>query len=103
MYPHHAYYRGNPGPAGYPARNPFLFGAPLVGGLLGGFLGSALFNYPRPYPYPPPSPYGYGASPTARGQACHTAAEAIPLIISKNGLHKMQTVFHLMISTSDRL
>ncbi|MGK9428835.1 hypothetical protein ACSSTO_02435 [Bacillus atrophaeus] len=67
MYPHHAYYRGNPGPAGYPARNPFLFGAPLVGGLLGGFLGSALFNYPRPYPYPPPSPYGYGGVTYGQG------------------------------------
>ncbi len=52
MYPHHSYYRGNLGPAGYPARSPFLFGAPLVGGLLGGFLGSALFNYSRPYAYP---------------------------------------------------
>lgn len=66
MYPHHSYLRGIPGPAGYPARSPFLFGAPLVGGLLGGFLGSALFNYSRPYAYPPTlmdteAPYGFGA------------------------------------------
>ncbi|KLV21788.1 hypothetical protein [Bacillus altitudinis] len=45
----------------------FGFGAPLVGGLLGGFLGSAIFNYPRPY-YPPPPPpvpppYGGGYPP----------------------------------------
>jgi hypothetical protein len=42
-------------------RGPFFFGfgAPLVGGLLGGFLGSALFNYPRPYYYPPPPPPPY--------------------------------------------
>ncbi|MCY8359461.1 hypothetical protein MOC61_14560 [Bacillus inaquosorum] len=66
MYPHHSYYRGNPDPAGYPARNPFLFGAPLVGGLLGGFLGSALFNAPRPYAYPP-VPYGYGGAPYGFG------------------------------------
>ncbi|MCY7959656.1 hypothetical protein MOC41_06005 [Bacillus spizizenii] len=66
MYPHHSYFRGNPDPAGYPVRNPFLFGAPLVGGLLGGFLGSALFNYPRPYAYPP-GPYGYGGAPYGFG------------------------------------
>lgn len=66
MYPHHSYLRGIPGPAGYPARSPFLFGAPLVGGLLGGFLGSALFNYSRPYAYPP-GPYGYGGGPYGFG------------------------------------
>ncbi|WP_339244661.1 hypothetical protein NYE53_10550 [Bacillus sp. FSL R5-0523] len=66
MYPHHSCYRGIPGPAGYPARSPFLFGAPLVGGLLGGFLGSALFNYSRPYAYPP-GPYGYGGGPYGFG------------------------------------
>lgn len=66
MYPQHSYYRGNPGPAGYPERNPFLFGAPLVGGLIGGFLGSALFNYPRPYAYPP-VPFGYGGAPYGPG------------------------------------
>lgn len=49
---------------------PFLFGAPLVGGFLGGlaggFVGSS-FNRPRPYPFYPPypyppyyGPYGYG-------------------------------------------
>ncbi|MBM6848942.1 hypothetical protein H6A00_18010, partial [Bacillus licheniformis] len=54
MNPHMLYSRS--GPAGYPARFPLFwgFGAPLVGGLLGGFLGSAIFNYPRPYAYPPP-------------------------------------------------
>ncbi|KIN30736.1 hypothetical protein B4073_2121 [Bacillus subtilis] len=66
MYPHHSYYRGIPGSAGYPARSPFLFGAPLVGGLLGGFLGSALFNYSRPYACPP-VPYGYGGGPYGFG------------------------------------
>jgi len=36
-------------------RRPFFFGgAPFVGGLLGGLVGSALF-WPRPFPY-----YGYG-------------------------------------------
>ncbi|AGE63782.1 hypothetical protein C663_2005 [Bacillus subtilis XF-1] len=43
-----------------------MFGAPLVGGLLGGFLGSALFNYSRPYAYPP-GPYGYGGGPYGFG------------------------------------
>lgn len=46
MNPHmfYGYMRSNP--AGYPARSPFFwgFGAPLVGGLLGGFLGSALLT-----------------------------------------------------------
>jgi len=40
----------------------FFFGAPFIGGLLGGLVGSALF-YPRPYyrPYPPFIPYApYG-------------------------------------------
>ncbi|PLR92641.1 hypothetical protein [Bacillus sp. T33-2] len=44
----------------------FFWGAPFIGGLLGGLVGSALF-YPRPfyqYPYYPPyggfGPYGYG-------------------------------------------
>jgi hypothetical protein len=41
-----------PGPGGR-----FFFGAPFVGGLLGGFIGSAIFR-PRPYPY-----YPYGAYP----------------------------------------
>ncbi len=54
MYPHTPYFRGSaPGIPPYESRVPlfFGFGAPLVGGLLGGFLGSAIFNYPRPY-YP---------------------------------------------------
>ncbi|MEH7203810.1 hypothetical protein, partial [Bacillus safensis] len=54
MYPHTPYFRGGaPGIPPYESRVPlfFGFGAPLVGGLLGGFLGSAIFNYPRPY-YP---------------------------------------------------
>ncbi|AGX06010.1 MULTISPECIES: hypothetical protein [Bacillaceae] len=42
----------------------FFFGAPFVGGLLGGLVGSALFfPRPRPYFYPPPfygPPYGGG-------------------------------------------
>jgi hypothetical protein len=42
----------------------FFFGAPFVGGLLGGLVGSAIFR-PRPfYGYPPYPyggyPYGYG-------------------------------------------
>jgi hypothetical protein len=41
----------------------FFFGAPFVGGLLGGLVGSAIFR-PRPpfYPYYPYGgyPYGYG-------------------------------------------
>ncbi|USK31827.1 hypothetical protein LIT25_14300 [Bacillus sp. F19] len=62
MYPHYVArgYRsaGNRGPFF------FGFGAPFVGGLLGGFLGSALFNYPRPYYYPPPPPAPfYGCCP----------------------------------------
>lgn len=60
------YYRG------YPPGDQrlFFFGLPLVGGFLGGlaggFFGSAAAR-PRPYlpyppypPYPPYSPYGYG-------------------------------------------
>ncbi|MCY7538259.1 MULTISPECIES: hypothetical protein [Bacillus] len=71
MYPHTPYFRGGaPGIPPYESRVPlfFGFGAPLVGGLLGGFLGSAIFNYPRPY-YPPPPPppvpppYGGGYPP----------------------------------------
>lgn len=61
------YYRG-------PVRQDerfFFLGAPLIGGFVGGLLGSALVR-PRPfvYPYPPPvyypypyggpAPYGYG-------------------------------------------
>ncbi|MFN2745727.1 MULTISPECIES: hypothetical protein [unclassified Bacillus (in: firmicutes)] len=66
MYPHMLYGYARSNPAGYPARSPLFwgFGAPLVGGLLGGFLGSAIFNYPRPYAYPPPYPY-YGGVPGA--------------------------------------
>ncbi|MGG5832900.1 hypothetical protein ACQ4LK_22560, partial [Bacillus pumilus] len=63
------YKRQAPGIPPYESRVPlfFGFGAPLVGGLLGGFLGSAIFNYPRPY-YPPPPPpvpppYGGGYPP----------------------------------------
>lgn len=54
-------------PYGGSFRAPF-FGVPFVSGLLGGVLGSALFNpytfggYPYPYSYPyygvPYSPYG---------------------------------------------
>jgi len=40
-------------------RRPFFFGgAPFVGGLLGGLVGSALF-WPRPYPYYYGYPYPY--------------------------------------------
>lgn len=66
-------------------RNPFLFGAPLVGGLLGGFLGSALFNYPRPYAYPP-GPYGYGGAPYGFGAGAPYGG--YPASINKNGLHR---------------
>lgn len=47
---------------------PFLFGAPLIGGFLGGFLGASLAR-PRPYyPYPPPRPfYPYGGPPVPYG------------------------------------
>lgn len=57
------YYRG---PALYHSRSfPFLFGAPLIGGFVGGLLGSALFRprpvYPPPiYPYGGGIPFGYG-------------------------------------------
>ncbi|RDY88897.1 hypothetical protein [Bacillus amyloliquefaciens] len=64
MYPRHALYRGNFGPAGFPARSPFLFGAPLFGGFLGGLLGGAIatgFTRPR-YPYGFAG-YGYGGAP----------------------------------------
>jgi hypothetical protein len=56
------YYRQvpGPGPGPYPSRFFPFFGAPLVGGFLGGLLGSALVR-PRPFAYPPP--YGYGAYP----------------------------------------
>ncbi|WP_404810097.1 hypothetical protein [Metabacillus halosaccharovorans] len=38
----------------------FFIGAPFVGGLLGGLVGSAILR-PRPfYPYPPYPYYGYG-------------------------------------------
>ncbi len=51
------YYRG---PSPQATRGfPFLFGAPLIGGFVGGLLGSALF---RPRPYPPPF-YPYGGYP----------------------------------------
>lgn len=93
MYPHHSYYRGIPGSAGYPARSPFLFGAPLVGGLLGGFLGSALFNYSRLM--------DTEADRTVLLPAFHTGISRLLLI--KNGLHRLQAVFYRMISTSDIL
>ncbi|WP_407638867.1 hypothetical protein [Bacillus niameyensis] len=54
------------GPEPYPA-NRFFFGAPLLGGFVGGLLGGGIANAflrPRPY-YPgyPPRPYPYGAGP----------------------------------------
>ncbi|HEY4554306.1 MAG TPA: hypothetical protein VIG80_14035 [Bacillaceae bacterium] len=56
----------NPGPH---ADQRIFFGGPLLGGFVGGLLGSALVR-PRPfYPYPPipyypyPVPYGYGYGP----------------------------------------
>ncbi|MED1205919.1 hypothetical protein [Heyndrickxia acidicola] len=55
------YYRQVPGPAQgpYPSRFfPFL-GAPLIGGFVGGLLGSALVR-PRPVPYPYGAYPGYG-------------------------------------------
>lgn len=56
-----------------PNQERFFFGAPLLGGFVGGLLGSALIR-PRPYypyppaPYPPyggrpPVPYGYYGGP----------------------------------------
>ena len=52
MYP----YRGNPN------ERFFFFGAPLLGGFVGGLLGGGLagaVSRPRPYyPYPPPYYYG---------------------------------------------
>lgn len=43
----------------------FFFGAPFVGGLLGGLVGSAIFRPRPPYYYPPYgggfAPYGYGS------------------------------------------
>lgn len=61
------YYRG---PVPYDSRffpPGLLIGAPLLGGFVGGLLGSAILRprpYPYPYPYPPPYggpvPYGYG-------------------------------------------
>ncbi|GIN42060.1 MULTISPECIES: hypothetical protein [Heyndrickxia] len=54
------YYRNVPVPNQSRQFFPFLFGAPLLGGFVGGLLGSALAR-PRPYPYPPPyGPYPYG-------------------------------------------
>nr|WP_263325017.1 hypothetical protein [Neobacillus sp. Marseille-Q6967] len=52
----------------YPVRDKrFIgFGLPFLGGLIGGFLGSAFvprpfYGYPRPfYGYPPPPPPFYG-------------------------------------------
>ncbi|NPC93103.1 hypothetical protein HOO54_12895 [Bacillus sp. WMMC1349] len=70
----HFYGYSRSAPAGYPARSPFFwgFGAPLVGGLLGGFIGSALFN-PRPYAYP--RPYGgYGMAPFYGGPGPYAGA-----------------------------
>lgn len=89
MYPQHSYYRGNPGPAGYPERNPFLFGAPLVGGLLGGFLGSALLIIRVPMRI---------RLFLTVTEVRHTApgdrmAEVIPVSISKNGLHRSRPFF----------
>jgi hypothetical protein len=50
-----------PGP--YPGQR-FLFGAPFLGGLVGGLVGTAIFR-PRPpfYPYGGYPPYGYGGGP----------------------------------------
>lgn len=47
-----------PGP--YPGQR-FLFGAPFLGGLVGGLVGTAIFR-PRPpfYPYGGYPPYGVG-------------------------------------------
>ncbi len=59
------YYRG-------PQPRPdsrFFFGAPLLGGFVGGLIGGGLGAtfarprrpyYPYPYPYPPPPYYPYG-------------------------------------------
>ncbi|MFC0274881.1 hypothetical protein ACFFIX_26605 [Metabacillus herbersteinensis] len=44
-------------------RSPFFFGGPFIGGLFGGLVGSAVFNYSRPRPYYPPYPYYGGGSP----------------------------------------
>lgn len=88
MYPQHSYLRGNPGPAGYPERNPFLFGAPLVGGLLGGFLGSALLIIRVPM--------RIRLFPTVT-EVHHTVqcrmAEVIPVSIRKNGLRRSRPFF----------
>lgn len=62
------YYHNGPDP--YQQRQfPLFFGAPLLGGFVGGLIGSALFRprppfyggYPYPgggYPYPPYGGYG---------------------------------------------
>ncbi|MBD1379028.1 hypothetical protein [Metabacillus arenae] len=64
-------YRNKPG---YGYRQPFFFGAPFIGGLLGGFLGGALISYARPRPYPFYGGYGgypgyggYGGAPYGGG------------------------------------
>ncbi|MDJ1631121.1 hypothetical protein QNN00_15450 [Bacillus velezensis] len=65
MYPRHALYRGNFGPAGFPARSPFVrrsFIRRILGGLLGGVIATG-FTRPR-YPY---RFAGYGS------EASHTA------------------------------
>lgn len=53
----------------YPTRFFPFFGGPLVGGFLGGLLGSALVLRPRPfYPYPPAAPpVPYAAYPQYGG------------------------------------
>lgn len=51
-------------------RSPFFFGGPFIGGLLGGLVGSAVFNYSRPRPYYPPyygGGYPYGGYPYGGG------------------------------------
>jgi hypothetical protein len=55
-----------PRPFGGFGRRPF-FGAPFLGGVVGGLLGSAIIAstapYPYPYPYYPPYPYPYYTYP----------------------------------------
>ncbi|GER68226.1 hypothetical protein BpJC7_18760 [Weizmannia acidilactici] len=46
----------------YPSRLAPFFGAPLLGGFLGGLLGGALVR-PRPFFLYPPVPYAYPPFP----------------------------------------